>query len=76
MFSLSYHYFIFSAIRLLTVLALDNGLAITPQMGWNTWMHFGCDYDADLVLNSAKAIIANNLPEFGYKCTSHYIQRD
>lgn len=24
------------------VAALSNGLARTPQMGWNSWNHFGC----------------------------------
>merc|ERR1711963_641795 len=25
------------------VVALNNGLGLTPQMGWNSWNHFGCD---------------------------------
>lgn len=25
------------------VLSLDNGLARTPPMGWNSWNHFGCN---------------------------------
>jgi alpha-galactosidase len=23
--------------------SLDNGLGITPPMGWNSWNHFGCN---------------------------------
>ena len=26
-----------------TVSALNNGLAKTPAMGWNTWNKYGCD---------------------------------
>ncbi|KAI0786009.1 alpha-galactosidase [Abortiporus biennis] len=44
----------------------NNGLALTPQMGWNTWNHFGCDISEATILNSAKAMIANNLPQLGY----------
>lgn len=52
------------------VLGHDNGLAITPQMGWNTWEHFGCSYNADLILSAAKSMIAYGLPQLGYNCTS------
>lgn len=51
--------------------ALDNGLAVTPQMGWNTWNHFGCDISEDTILSAAQAIIANNLTQFGYECKSN-----
>ncbi|PSR71321.1 hypothetical protein PHLCEN_2v12835 [Hermanssonia centrifuga] len=53
-----------------TVLALENGLARTPQMGWNTWNHFGCDISEDTILSAADAMVANNLPQLGYECTS------
>ena len=25
--------------------ALDNGLGLVPQMGWNTWNKFACNKD-------------------------------
>ena len=28
-----------------TVTAIDNGVGITPAMGWNSWNHFGCNID-------------------------------
>ncbi len=28
---------------------LDNKLARTPPMGWNSWNHFGCDVSAQLI---------------------------
>ncbi|KNZ53465.1 alpha-galactosidase [Puccinia sorghi] len=33
------------------VFAYDNGLAITPPMGWNTWNKFGCSINEDLILS-------------------------
>lgn len=53
-----------------TTLAADNGLAVTPQMGWNTWNHFGCNINEDTILDAANAVIANNLTQFGYECES------
>ena len=50
------------------VLAYDNGLARTPQMGWNTWNHFGCGISEDTILSAAKALISNNLTSYGYEC--------
>ena len=46
----------------------DNGLAITPQMGWNTWNHFGCDISEDTIMSAAQAIVNYNLTQFGYEC--------
>ena len=48
--------------------ALNNGLALTPQMGWNTWNHFGCGISEDTILSAANAIVANNLTQYGYEC--------
>lgn len=52
------------------VYALDNGLALTPQMGWNTWNHFGCNINEDTILSAANAIIDTKLNELGYECES------
>ena len=32
-----------------SVLSLENGLAMTPQMGWNTWNKFACDISIDKI---------------------------
>ncbi len=29
--------------------ALDNGLARTPQMGWNDWNSYGCNVSESLI---------------------------
>ncbi|KAI0757206.1 glycoside hydrolase [Daedaleopsis nitida] len=60
------HSFLALLLAIPASLALDNGLALTPQMGWNTWNHFGCGINEDLILNSAKALISNNLTGLGY----------
>lgn len=44
-----------------------NGLAITPQMGWNTWNAFACSVDADLLTSSAQAIVDFGLRDIGYE---------
>lgn len=48
----------------------NNGLARTPQMGWNTWNRFGCDIDEELIIESAK-VVAESLKVYGYECTRH-----
>lgn len=47
--------------------ALDNGVARTPPMGWNTWNTFGCNIDETLIRQTADAIVANGLRDLGYR---------
>jgi len=51
----------------LKAVAHNNGLAITPQMGWNTWNKFGCDISEDVVIGAAKAMVSSGLTKFGYE---------
>lgn len=39
------------------VRALDNGLARTPPMGWNSWNKFGCDVSEKLIKEMAGGIL-------------------
>lgn len=48
------------------VQALDNGLALTPQMGWNTWNSFGCSLNATVILNAAQKIVSLGFKDLGY----------
>lgn len=33
-----------SSLLLLSIaFSIDNGLGLTPQMGWNSWNHYACD---------------------------------
>jgi alpha-galactosidase len=46
---------------------VDNGLARTPPMGWNSWNHFGCDVSAQLIKETADAMAANGMRDAGYQ---------
>jgi alpha-galactosidase len=37
------------ALMASSALALQNGLALTPQMGWNSWNTFACDVNQTLL---------------------------
>ena len=37
--------------------ALDNGLARTPPMGWNSWNKFGCNVSEKLIKEMADALV-------------------
>ena len=48
--------------------AVDNGLARTPPMGWNSWNRFRCDdLNEKLVRQTADAIAANGMKDAGYQ---------
>ncbi|GAM23916.1 hypothetical protein SAMD00019534_070910 [Acytostelium subglobosum LB1] len=53
--------------------ALDNGVARTPPMGWNTWNHYGCNtsaINADLLINTAMAMVTSGMAKAGYQYIS------
>lgn len=45
----------------------DNGLGLTPQMGWNSWNHFGCNINEDLIKKTADLLVSTGLADKGYK---------
>jgi alpha-galactosidase len=47
--------------------ALDNGLALTPPMGFNDWNSFGCNIDAQDFRDVADYIVAHGLKDAGYE---------
>ena len=48
-------------------LALDNGLARSPPMGWNSWNHFRCEaLNEDVVKAAADAMVASGMRAAGY----------
>ena len=47
--------------------ASDNGLALTPPMGWNSWNRFGCNVSEDLVKSAADAMANSGMKEAGYQ---------
>ncbi|HSU96283.1 MAG TPA: glycoside hydrolase family 27 protein, partial [Gemmatimonadaceae bacterium] len=46
---------------------VDNGLALTPPMGWNSWNHFGCNVSESLIRETADSMAANGMRDAGYK---------
>ena len=51
----------------LVVSAYDNGLGLTPPMGWNSWNHFGCNIHQDLIQQTAHALVNLGLDKAGYR---------
>ncbi len=49
------------------LLALDNGLAKTPPMGWNSWNKFHCHINEDVVKAAADAMVASGMKDAGYE---------
>ena len=47
-------------------LAINNGLAQTPAMGWNTWNKFGCDISEQIIKTNAQEILNLGLDKLGY----------
>jgi len=47
--------------------ASDNGLALTPPMGWNSWNKFGCNVSEDLIKGAADAMVSSGMKEAGYE---------
>jgi alpha-galactosidase len=47
--------------------AKDATLSLTPPMGFNNWNAFGCDVSADLIMQTADAIVATGLQDAGYE---------
>lgn len=46
--------------------ALGNGLAMTPQMGFNDWNAYGCDVSESLIKSTARAMHTNGMQAAGY----------
>ncbi|XP_059661626.1 alpha-galactosidase-like isoform X4 [Cornus florida] len=46
---------------------LENGLALTPQLGWNSWNHFRCKIDEKLIRETADAMVSSGLAAVGYE---------
>ncbi|MBV1856721.1 glycoside hydrolase family 27 protein [Catellatospora tritici] len=49
------------------VQALDNGVARTPPMGWNSWNTFGCSINETLIRQMADAMVSSGMRDAGYR---------
>ncbi len=48
--------------------ALDNGVARTPPMGWNSWNKFACDgINEKVVRAAADSMVSNGMKDAGYQ---------
>jgi alpha-galactosidase len=47
--------------------ALENGLALKPPMGWNSWNRFSCNVNEDLVKSAADALVSSGMKDSGYE---------
>jgi alpha-galactosidase len=47
--------------------ALENGVARTPPMGWNSWNTFGCNINETLIRQMADAIVSTGMRDAGYR---------
>ncbi len=54
-------------VRPAPALALDNGLAKTPQMGFNDWNAYGCNVSESLIKSTALAMHNNGMQAAGYQ---------
>jgi hypothetical protein len=51
--------------------ALDNGLARTPPMGWNSWNKYACKgINEKVVRETADAMASNGMKDAGYQLSS------
>ncbi|GAA3290655.1 hypothetical protein GCM10020218_061790 [Dactylosporangium vinaceum] len=56
-----------AALRAPAAQALENGVARTPPMGWNSWNTFGCNINETLIRGMADAIVNSGLRDLGYQ---------
>jgi len=50
-----------------TAFALDDGLALTPPMGWNSWNKFGGNIDQWKIMGMADAMVDSGMKDAGYE---------
>lgn len=47
--------------------AADDGVALTPPMGWNSWNKFACDVNENVVKAAADAMVSSGMKYAGYQ---------
>ncbi|CRG83386.1 putative alpha-galactosidase D [Talaromyces islandicus] len=46
---------------------IENGLAVTPPMGWNSYNHYSCSPNETIIKSNAKALVDLGLDKLGYR---------
>jgi alpha-galactosidase len=59
--------FVYAAFFAASLPALDNSLARTPPMGWNSWNKFACNVTEDAVRSVADAMVKSGMKDAGYQ---------
>ncbi|KAJ9364980.1 hypothetical protein DTO280E4_1275 [Paecilomyces variotii] len=60
--------FFYSSVSATSLYArLENGLARTPQMGWNTYNTYSCHPNETIVHSNAQALVSLGLADLGYR---------
>ena len=49
-----------------TSLALENGLARTPPLGWSSWYAYGCNITEQKIKSQADAMVSTGMANLGY----------
>jgi alpha-galactosidase len=60
-------FFLILAVMSSNIFALDNGLALTPPMGWNSWNKFECNVSESLIKEMADALVSSGMRDAGYQ---------
>src|SRR5271163_2494160 len=61
-------FFLITALPTAAAHALDNGLARTPPMGWNSWNKFACKgLNEKVVRATADTMATNGMKDAGYQ---------
>ncbi len=55
------------AIEAQAATRVDAGLAMTPPMGWNSWNHFGCNVNEQLIRDTADSLVSSGMRDAGYQ---------
>src|SRR5690348_12081931 len=58
---------IFASSFMPTARAWDNGVALTPPMGWNSWNKFGCNVSEEMIKSMADAMVSSGMKDAGYQ---------
>jgi alpha-galactosidase len=45
----------------------ENGLALTPPLGWNSWNKFGCNINEGTIRHAADAMVSSGMKDAGYR---------
>ena len=59
--------FVLTFILVPNARAWDNGVALTPPMGWNSWNKFACNVSEEMIKSMADAMVSSGMKDAGYQ---------